>query len=69
TLPEWLYAKMVSGYSPLVTTVGILTVAGSALLLAVALTLPKLIGLLRRAGQARLSPAPQERYSSAAETP
>lgn len=29
TLPEWLYAKMVSGYSPLVPAVGILSVAGA----------------------------------------
>ena len=32
TLPEWLYAKMVAGYSPLVPAVGMLTVAGCALL-------------------------------------
>ena len=32
TLPEWLFAKMVSGYSPLVPTVGMLTVATSAVL-------------------------------------
>ena len=30
TLPEWLYAKMIMGYSPLVPTVGTLTVAGAA---------------------------------------
>jgi spermidine/putrescine transport system permease protein len=30
TLPEWLYAKMVSGYSPLIPAVGILTVVASA---------------------------------------
>ncbi|WP_246804679.1 ABC transporter permease [Desulfosarcina cetonica] len=30
TLPEWLYAKMVSGYSPLVPTLGVLSVAASA---------------------------------------
>ncbi len=29
TLPEWLYAKMVSGYSPLVPTVGVLSVLAS----------------------------------------
>ena len=29
TLPEWLYAKMVSGYSPLVPTLGVLSVASS----------------------------------------
>lgn len=37
TLPEWLYAKMVSGYSPLVPTLGILSVLGSFLLVLVAL--------------------------------
>lgn len=33
TLPEWLYAKMVSGYSPLVPTLGIFSVVGSFLLI------------------------------------
>ena len=33
TLPEWLYAKMVSGYSPLVPTLGIMSVVGSFLLI------------------------------------
>ena len=47
TLPEWLYAKMVSGYSPLVPTVGILTVAGSAVLLALALLVPWLLSHAR----------------------
>lgn len=36
TLPEWLYAKMVSGYSPLVPTVGVLSIAMSMLLLLIA---------------------------------
>ena len=47
TLPEWLYAKMVSGYSPLVPTVGMLSVAASvAVLLAalVAFTVRPLLG-------------------------
>ncbi|MBY8974794.1 ABC transporter permease [Rhodobacteraceae bacterium NNCM2] len=48
TLPEWLYAKMVSGYSPLVPTVGMLTVAASAVLLAVGLTIPWVFAALRR---------------------
>ncbi|MBK1635400.1 ABC transporter permease [Rhodovulum adriaticum] len=48
TLPEWLYAKMVSGYSPLVPTVGILTVAASATLLAVGLTVPWVLKLVKR---------------------
>ena len=37
TLPEWLYAKMVSGYSPLVPTLGIMSVIGSFLIIMVAL--------------------------------
>ena len=48
TLPEWLYAKMVSGYSPLVPTLGILSVAGSALVIAVSLSAFSLMSLLRR---------------------
>lgn len=48
TLPEWLYAKMVSGYSPLVPTVGILSVAASAVLLAVGLTVPWLLRTARK---------------------
>ena len=36
TLPEWLYAKMVSGYSPLVPTVGILSILTSVVLLILA---------------------------------
>lgn len=39
TLPEWLYSRMMSGYSPLVPTVGMLTVAVSLCLLAVAFAL------------------------------
>jgi len=33
TIPEWLYAKMVSGYTPLVPTLGALTTTGAALIL------------------------------------
>ena len=36
TLPEWLYAKMVSGYSPLIPAVGILTVVASAAIILLA---------------------------------
>jgi len=43
TLPEWLYAKMVSGYSPLVPTLGMLSVIASAIVLIVALLAPRLI--------------------------
>jgi spermidine/putrescine transport system permease protein len=47
TLPEWLYAKMVSGYSPLVPTVGILSIATSIMLLLVAFVIPWLIRSVR----------------------
>lgn len=33
SLPKWLYAKMVSGYSPLVPTLGVLSVLGSIAIL------------------------------------
>ena len=36
TLPEWLYARMVSGYSPLVPTLGVMSVVGSFLLIILA---------------------------------
>lgn len=49
TLPEWLYAKMVSGYSPLVPTVGILSIATSMVLLLAAF----LIVWLTRSARAR----------------
>jgi len=43
TLPEWLYAKMVSGYSPLVPTLGVLSVAGSFLLIMLAFSIVWLV--------------------------
>jgi len=49
TLPEWLYAKMVSGYSPLVPTLGILSVAASVVVLLTALLVPRLVAHLRDA--------------------
>ena len=33
TVPEWLYAKMVSGYTPMVPTLGSLTLSGAAVFL------------------------------------
>jgi len=48
TLPEWLYAKMVSGYSPLVPTLGVLSVVASALVIVVALVVKNVLPLLRR---------------------
>ncbi len=38
TLPEWLYAKMVSGYSPLVPTLGVMSVVGSFTIIMLALS-------------------------------
>lgn len=48
TLPEWLYAKMVSGYSPLVPTLGVLSVAASALVIVVAFTIRGILPLLKK---------------------
>lgn len=39
TLPEWLYAKMVSGYTPLVPTVGMMSIAASLLLTLLAIAI------------------------------
>lgn len=55
TLPEWLYAKMVSGYSPLVPTVGVLSVIASVFLLAAAFLVPWLI----RTAQENRPPEPE----------
>ncbi|MGC9368183.1 MAG: ABC transporter permease [Paracoccaceae bacterium] len=49
TLPEWLYAKMVSGYSPLVPTLGIMSVVGSFLLILAAFCIYWLIRANRNA--------------------
>jgi spermidine/putrescine transport system permease protein len=48
TLPEWLYAKMVSGYSPQVPALGIIAIASSAIIVLIAV----LISLLFRAFRA-----------------
>ena len=48
TLPEWLYAKMVSGYSPLVPTLGVLSVAASALVIVIALMVRSFLPLLKK---------------------
>ncbi len=47
TLPEWLYAKMVAGYSPLVPTLGIMSVVGSFLLIMLAFSLSWLVRSVR----------------------
>ena len=36
TIPEWLYAKMVSGYTPMVPTLGALTLSSAAVFLLIA---------------------------------
>jgi len=43
TLPEWLYAKMVSGYSPLVPTVGVMSILASFVIVLLALFIPRLL--------------------------
>lgn len=53
TLPEWLYAKMVSGYSPLVPTVGILSIAASIVILTLALLVPRLMRSARNSQAAK----------------
>ncbi len=48
TLPKWLYARMVSGYTPLVPTVGMLSVGFSAGLALLGLAALLLRGRMRR---------------------
>ncbi len=54
TLPEWLYAKMVSGYSPLVPTLGVMSVVGSSLLILIALSVSWLIRANRESRAAQI---------------
>lgn len=49
TLPEWLYAKMVSGYSPLVPTLGVMSVVGSFLLILLAFSIAWFVRSVREA--------------------
>ncbi len=70
TLPEWLYAKTTGGYTPQVPTLGMLSILGSAILLAVALSVPPLsrwIGARRRMAAARAAAIPAGR-AAASET-
>ena len=53
TLPEWLYAKMVSGYSPLVPTLGVMSVVGSFVLILAAFAVAWLMRTNRDAGVAQ----------------
>lgn len=43
TLPKWLYSRMVSGYTPQIPALGILSVIGSAVLLVVGLALIRVV--------------------------
>jgi spermidine/putrescine transport system permease protein len=61
TVPKWLYAKMVSGYTPLVPTLGSLTMAGAAAILLGAYGLARLVrhARQRRERRALLIPTPE----------
>jgi len=48
TLPEWLYAKMVSGYSPLVPSVGIISIGSSIILLVIAYIAKKMVASISK---------------------
>ncbi|MCB1471575.1 MAG: ABC transporter permease [Rhodobiaceae bacterium] len=52
TVPEWLYAKMVSGYTPMVPTLGTLTMSGAAILILVIYLVWMALGARRRARMA-----------------
>ena len=47
TLPEWLYAKMVSGYSPLVPTLGVASIVASLTVIGATLTLIRIFRMTR----------------------
>ncbi|GJL82609.1 MAG: spermidine/putrescine ABC transporter permease [marine bacterium B5-7] len=49
TLPEWLYAKMVSGYSPLVPTVGVISILSSFCIVLIAVVVMWGMRLTRKA--------------------
>ena len=53
TLPEWLYAKLVSGYSPLVPTLGVMSVVGSFLLILAAMAVAWMVRANKEARAAR----------------
>ena len=52
TVPEWLYAKMVSGYTPMVPTLGSLTMSSAALMLLLAYLVWLATGGRKRRAQA-----------------
>ena len=47
TIPEWLYSKMVSGYTPMVPTLGSLTMGGAAGFLLIAFLIVLAVRILR----------------------
>ena len=49
TIPEWLYAKMVSGYTPMVPTLGALTIAAAAIIMLVGFALMSVVRARQRA--------------------
>jgi spermidine/putrescine transport system permease protein len=49
TMPEWLYAKMISGYSPLVPTVGMLSISVSLFVIIAALAVVHLVRMMKQA--------------------
>ena len=51
TIPEWLYAKMVSGYTPMVPTLGSLTMGGAAAILLLAFGIMIAYRKLKRGGR------------------
>lgn len=59
TLPEWTYAKMVSGYSPLVPTLGILMIAGSFLIIMLVLVVAWMARAVNESRQAKYIAAAQ----------
>jgi len=48
TIPEWLYAKMVSGYTPMVPTLGALTLSSAAVFLLIGYIIWLAINMRRR---------------------
>lgn len=50
TVPEWLYAKMVSGYTPMVPTLGSLTMGGAVALLVLTYGLYRLLARRHKRG-------------------
>ena len=57
TVPKWLYAKMVSGYTPLVPTLGSLTMAGAAMILLGAYGLARFVRFARERRERALAGA------------